>query len=200
MSASSVRFLSKWLEQGRTVMHEATYDDHPLSDAGRGRSNRPLAANAGFDAVTRTDGLFSANLLAVSAGDQLAAVLSVHGEVDLETAPRLQEVLLPAIEDGSGPLVIDLSEVAFMDSSGVHVLVDTHRRLGPQNRRLAIVCREHGQVHRLLALVGLIDALTVHRSRESAVAGGDERIRSKPTTDRQPFSNGRSIRSRAPTK
>jgi anti-sigma B factor antagonist len=183
-------------DRAQAIMHEATCDDHPLGDAGRVRSNRPLAANAGFDAVTRLNGLFSANLLAVSAGDQQAAVLSVHGEVDLATASRLQEVLLPAIEDGSGPLVIDLSEVAFMDSSGVHILVDTHRRLGPQNRRLAIVCREHGQVHRLLALVGLIDALTVHRSRESAVAGGDERIRSKPSTDRQPFSTKRSIQIR----
>ena len=59
-------------------------------------------------------------------------------------------------------------------------LLDTLRRLEPQNRRLAIVCREAGQVHRLLALVGLLDALTVHRSRESAVIGGDDLLRSEP--------------------
>ena len=59
-------------------------------------------------------------------------------------------------------------------------LLDTLRRLEPQNRRLAIVCREGGQVHRLLGLVGLLDALTVHRSRESAVLGGDDLLRSEP--------------------
>ena len=73
-----------------------------------------------------------------------------------------------------------------MDSTGVHVLVDTLRRLKPQNRRLAIVCREDGQVHRVLALVGLLDALTVHRSRESAVIGGDDVLLSKPGTNGRP--------------
>ncbi len=68
-----------------------------------------------------------------------------------------------------------------MDSTGVHVLVETLQRLKLQNRRLAIACREGGQVHRLLALVGLLDALSVHSSRESAVIGGDDLLRSEPT-------------------
>jgi len=50
----------------------------------------------------------------------------------------------------------------------------------PDNRRLAIACREDGPVHRLLALVGLLDALRVHGSRESAVIGGDDLLRSEP--------------------
>lgn len=111
-------------------------------------------------------------------------VLSPHGEIDLETAPRLREVLLPVLEREIGPVVLDLSEVAFMDSTGVHVLVEALGRLELQNRRLAIVCREGGQVHRLLAVVGLLDVLSVHRSRESAVAGGDERLRPEPNVAR----------------
>ncbi len=107
-------------------------------------------------------------------------VLSPHGEIDLETAPLLREALLPVLERETGPVVLDLSEVAFMDSTGVHVLVEALRRLEPQNRRLAIVCREGGQVHRLLAVVGLLDVLTVHCSRESGVASGDERLRPEP--------------------
>ena len=73
-----------------------------------------------------------------------------------------------------------------MDSTGVHVLVDTLRRLEPQNRRLAIVCREGGQVHRLLALVGLLDTLSVYGSRESAVVGGGDRLRSEPGRNSRP--------------
>ena len=84
-------------------------------------------------------------------------MLSPHGEIDLETAPLLREVLLPVLEREIGPVVLDLSEVAFMDSTGVHLLVEALRRLELQNRRLAIVCREGGQVHRLLAVVGLLD-------------------------------------------
>ena len=168
-------------------MREAVCAHRPPGDAGPVRSDHPLAANARYDALQRTIGSFSASLRAVTAGDQQAAVLNVCGEIDLESAPLLRELLQPALEHGSGPLVIDLSEVTFMDSTGVHVLIDTHRRLGPQNRRLAIACREHGQVHRLLALVGLLDALTVHRSRDSAVTDGEDLIRSEPASNRHPF-------------
>jgi anti-sigma B factor antagonist len=116
--------------------------------------------------------------------NQDIAVLTVRGDIDLATAPALLEVLHPVLERDSGPVVIDLSEVPFMDSTGVHVLIDTFRRLRPQNRRLAIACREGGQIHRLLALTGVLDALPVHRSRESAVIGGDELVRSEPTQHR----------------
>jgi anti-sigma B factor antagonist len=128
----------------------------------------------------RTADAVTVDLLAAHEHDQDVAVLNVHGEIDIETAPALREALLPVLERQTGPVVVDLSEVSFMDSTGVHVLVDTSRRLEPQNRRLAIACREGGQVHRLLALVGLLDALTVHRSRESAVIGGDDLLRREP--------------------
>jgi anti-sigma B factor antagonist len=143
------------------------------------RSGVALAAER-TDVAQRTAHTVSVGLLAAHEQHQDVAVLSVHGEIDLETAPVLRMFLLPVLEHQTGPVVVDLSEVAFMDSTGVHVLVDTLRRLEPQNRRLAIACREGGQVHRLLALVGLLDALAVHRSRESAVIGDDDLLGSEP--------------------
>ena len=156
-------------------------NEQPVAAATQDRSDQVSSLAAGQTDVPRsTADTVSVGLLAAHEQHQDVAVLSVHGEIDLGTAPALREVLLPVLEHQTGPVVVDLSEVAFMDSTGVHVLVDTLRRLEPQNRRLAIVCREGGQVHRLLALVGLLDALTVHRSRESAVLGGDDLLRSEP--------------------
>lgn len=103
-------------------------------------------------------------------------MLGLQGEIDLETVPMLREALLPVLEHHTGPVVVDLSEVVFMDSTGVHVLFDTLRRLEDQNRRLAIVCREGGQIHELLELVGLLDIVAVYRSREGARMGGDDLI------------------------
>ena len=123
-------------------------------------------------------GTFSVRLLAMQEHDPDAVVLSVHGEVDLLTAPLLREAMLPVLERQRGLVVVDLSEVPFMDSTGVHILLEAPRQLESPNRSLAIVCREDSQVHRLLALVGLLDALTVHGSRESAVTGGDDILRS----------------------
>ena len=162
------------------TMHDAEQQGpdrrgHPESK----RSDVWLAAEQ-TDLPQGTADTGTVGLLVAHEHDQDIAVLSVHGEIDLGTASALREALLPVLEHQTGPVVVDLSEVSFIDSTGVHVLVDTLRRLEPQNRRLAIVCREGGQVHRLLALVGVLDALTVHRSRESAVLGGDDLLRSEP--------------------
>lgn len=119
---------------------------------------------------------FSVRRLAAHEHGRHVAVLSVRGEIDLVTAPVLREALLPVLEHGTGAVVVDLSEVPFMDSAGVHALVDTVQRLRSQGRRLAIACREHGQVHRLLALVGLLDAVAVHGSLRGAVTGGEDRV------------------------
>ncbi len=141
------------------------------------RSNLAQAEETQNGAPQRTADASGVRLLAAREYEDEAAVVSLHGEIDLETAPLLRETLLPVLEHQSGPVVVDLSEVAFMDSTGVHVLVDALQRLEPQNRRLAIACREGGQVHRLLALVGVFDARTVYCSRESAVAGVENRRR-----------------------
>lgn len=134
----------------------------------------PVAVEPGSLRVVaeRTADSFSARLIAADQDRQRPAVLGVRGELDLGTAPVLLEVLLPVLERGTGPLVMDLSEVSFMDSTGVHVLTDTLRRLEPQNRGLVITCREHGQVHRLLAVMGLLD---VGRAPLTSVFADDPR-------------------------
>ena len=158
------------------AMHEIEEDqaDRFLFDAGSMRSDLSRTAETHTGAPRRTAERVSVRVLAAHEHDQHAAVLSVHGEIDLGTAPVLREALSWVLERRTGPVVVDLSEVSFMDSTGVHVLVDTLELLRLENRRLAIACREGGQVHRVLALLGLLAALTVYRSRESAVIGGDD--------------------------
>ena len=56
----------------------------------------------------------------------------------------VREVLLPVLEHQTGP-VVGLSQVPFMESTGVHVLVNTLQRLNTQNRRFAIACRGGGR-------------------------------------------------------
>ena len=151
------------------------------------RLDLSLAMEAHAGAPLRTDGTLSVRLLAEQGDGHDTAVLSVYGEIDIGTAPVLRDALLPVLEQQTGPVVVDLSDVAFMDSTGVHVLVDALQRAELENRRLAVACREGGHVHRLLGLVGLLDALAVYRSRERAVIGGDDLLRSEP--DRTPFAS-----------
>jgi len=142
------------------------------------RSGRSPAAEQ-TDPAQRTAGTLSVELSSGREHHQDITVLTAHGEIDLGTAPVLREALLPVLEHQTGPVVVDLSEVAFIDSTAVHVLVETLQRLNLENRRLAIACREGGQVHRVLGLVGLLDTMAVYRSLESAVTGGDDLLRSE---------------------
>ena len=67
------------------------------------------------------------------------ARVRVTGDVDSETAPRLEAELARVIVDGADDLVLDLSEVSFLSSAGLGVLIGLHRdaqrlRVEPGNR------------------------------------------------------------------
>ena len=66
-------------------------------------------------------------------------VVSVRGEVDLRTAPDLRAQLLDAAGQVVGPLLIDLSGVTYMDSSGVGTLVLLKRELDKAHRKLVLI-------------------------------------------------------------
>jgi len=88
------------------------------------------------------------------------AVVAVHGDVDLYTAPRLWETIDAAIAGTPHELVIDLSDVSFVDSSGLSVLVKAHKRLRPVDG--TVVVRGAGeQVYMALELTKLTSLLTV---------------------------------------
>lgn len=118
--------------------------------------------------------------LAIDHGEQgNAHVIIVRGDVDIGTTPLLSSALGTAVLGGRDRVVIDMSDVSFIDSSGLSVLLSALRRLTREGRTLAVACREGELVHRLLAFTDLLGSLSVHRSRESAVDDGDDRIRNR---------------------
>jgi anti-sigma B factor antagonist len=66
-------------------------------------------------------------------------VVRVSGEVDLRTSPQLREVLLRAARKKPERLVVDLSEVGYMDSSGVGTMVEIKRLVERGGGRLVLV-------------------------------------------------------------
>jgi anti-sigma B factor antagonist len=102
--------------------------------------------------------------------EDASPVVVVTGEIDMATAPMLAHELTAAIQKGHGPVVLDLDDVTFFDSSGLRVAIVAHRDLGEKGRRLAVVCDPEGHVQRTFALAGLADVLELHPSREAALA------------------------------
>jgi anti-sigma B factor antagonist len=71
--------------------------------------------------------------------DAHTSLISVEGELDLSTAPRLKWMLVDALEAGESRVVLDLSLTSFMDSTALGVLVAVRRRLDAAER-LVVVC------------------------------------------------------------
>jgi anti-anti-sigma factor len=88
-------------------------------------------------------------------------VLTVAGEVDIATSPSLRSELATALDSGAHELWIDLSATTFMDSSGLHALLDAHHAAERVHRRLTIICPP-GIVRRLFDLTGVTKTLRVH--------------------------------------
>ena len=92
----------------------------------------------------------------ISAADRDGrAHLTLRGELDLATAPELEQLVTERI-DGSQEVVIDLRGLDFMDSSGIRVLVAAHARAGRAGARLFIVRPDPGSaVAKILEVAGL---------------------------------------------
>ena len=65
-------------------------------------------------------------------------ILTVRGELDISTSPRLHQELNDLIDAGTQQIEIDLSGVVFMDSSALSALVAAHQRAAGQHQRLTL--------------------------------------------------------------
>ncbi|MBA2337973.1 MAG: STAS domain-containing protein [Acidimicrobiia bacterium] len=81
------------------------------------------------------------------------AVVTARGEIDLATVPDVEQGLAEAIDSG-GDVILDLSEVGFMDSTGLRAILAAEKRLAADGHRLALVVTD-GPVHRLLEVTAL---------------------------------------------
>ena len=102
--------------------------------------------------------------------DELTAVVSPHGEIDALTAPRLGRRLLDLAEDGKRLLVVDLSAVTFMDSTGISVLLNALRHLKTRSGNLVLVCPTE-RILRPFQITGLVGRLGIFSSRDEALGG-----------------------------
>lgn len=99
-----------------------------------------------------------------------AVVLTVRGEVDVSTAPRLRQRLVELASDGRERVVVDLDLVEFLDSTGLGVLVGGLKRFRSLGGDLILVCTQR-RILKVFEITGLTRAFTVHESVDAAVAG-----------------------------
>jgi anti-sigma B factor antagonist len=97
------------------------------------------------------------------------AVIAPEGEIDIAQMADFRAALADAADEETPRLVVDLSNVSFIDSSGLGALVETHNRLRRDRRQLAVVAPAGTAVTVLINLSGLRDRLAIFDTLDAAV-------------------------------
>lgn len=95
-------------------------------------------------------------------------VVVARGQIDLYSAPTFKTALVNAIESGKTEIVVDLTGVDFMDSTGLGVLVGAGKRLRPDGGSIAIVTNDD-TIRRVFEISGLTGRFNMFADRKEAV-------------------------------
>jgi anti-sigma B factor antagonist len=108
--------------------------------------------------------------VALDRSEEGLTVVTTTGEHDLSTAPALRSQLDQLIGDGD-PIVVDLSEATFIDSSILGTVLQGHRDAAEKGVGFAVAHADGADaVRRVLEITGLKQELPVYSSREEALA------------------------------
>ncbi len=103
-------------------------------------------------------------------------LMDVDGELDMLTAPELARRIKDATRFSPAYLVLDLSQVTFLGSSGLQVLVNAiPRDDSPHNELHLVVPLGHRTVRRPLELIGVQNVIYVHHSVEDLLCSLDHK-------------------------
>lgn len=98
-------------------------------------------------------------------------VVAVSGEVDVVSAPTLRQLLNEAISEGGSRLVVDLTDVPFLDSTGLGVLVGRLKTVRQQEGELRLVISSD-RLLRNFSITGLDKVFRIFPTAEEAAADG----------------------------
>ncbi len=109
-------------------------------------------------------------------------IFALRGSLDVATAPTVRAALLDATQANQHRLIVDLTHVEFLDSTGLGALIGCNKRAQEANGELRVVVG-NGQILRLLRITGLLSVLSAYQTLDAAVTGAD-RIK-----DREPLAD-----------
>jgi anti-sigma B factor antagonist len=97
-----------------------------------------------------------------------ATVLEVRGEVDVYSSPTLRDRLIDLLDSGQRTVVVDLSDVGFLDSTGLGTLVAGLKRADELGAALPLVCPQD-RILKLFRITGLDAVFAIHASVDAAL-------------------------------
>jgi anti-sigma B factor antagonist len=104
--------------------------------------------------------------------DDPFTVITVGGEIDIDTAPALREVVTEVTDAGADRLVFDLSDVGFVDSIGLGVFVLARKKMLLRQGTVDIVASTR-RVVAIFKIAGLDELFAVRPTLAAVFAGAD---------------------------
>lgn len=95
------------------------------------------------------------------------AYVTLSGEVDAFTAPKLKETLLPLTKETGSTVEVDFKDVNYMDSTGLGVFISALKSSKEHNTELKLVHMQD-RVYRLFKITGLVEIMNI----DTTVRGG----------------------------
>ena len=99
-------------------------------------------------------------------------VVTVGGEIDVYTAPKLRDKITELVGEGHHDLVIDMEGVDFLDSTGLGVLVGGLKRVRAHEGSLRLVCTQE-RILKIFRITGLTKVFPIHASVDEALSATD---------------------------
>ena len=96
-------------------------------------------------------------------------VVTVEGEIDIYTAPRLRELLIDLVSKNNYQLIVNLDKVAFLDSTGLGVLVGGLKRVRAHDGWLDLVCTQE-RILKIFKITGLTKVFGIYQTVDQAIA------------------------------
>lgn len=98
-------------------------------------------------------------------------IFALRGSLDIATAATVRAALVDAISTADRGVIVDLTAVDFLDSTGLSTLIGAHKRASERTDGASIrLVAQEGPILRLLRITGLLDVLAVYPTLEAAVA------------------------------
>lgn len=97
-----------------------------------------------------------------------AYVIAPAGDFDLHSGPEFERRVLEAIGRGAYELLVDLTEVSFIDSTTIGILMRTRKRVAPLGGRVLIVTADRN-ILRLFEITALDRMFEIYSTREEAL-------------------------------
>lgn len=102
--------------------------------------------------------------------DDETQIFELQGSLDIATSPTVRAALLDSAQRGQHRIVVDLSRLDFIDSTGLGALIGSQRRAKENRGEVRLVVRE-GQILRLLRITGLLAVFGVYPTLDDALEG-----------------------------